>query len=1305
MRKCLLILLTLGLMVLAFGDKSTSATINHYEYVFLPGSIDVYDMDNNFALVKSVPFAPTQGIGSAQTRGAVASVSGGMMYIAYDISGICCGNGHLVKYNLLTDQIVWDVSYSAAKIGTDSHSISPDGQKIYMPVGESSSNGIWEVIDTNTGNIIGSINSGGSGPHNTITSLSGAHVYLAPRYSGYLVEVDATTGAILQNIGPTKSGTVRPFTIDSKETYAFINDSNLVGFEVGSIATGKILYWVCPPGFCSSGSVGGASGISHGVSLSPDEKELYLIDWFNSYTHVFDVTGLPGSAPVDVKDIPLKCGSAGKMTGEGWLQHSRDGRFVFVGDCGDVIDTATRQVVANMPGLQKTRIFQEVDFQNGAVYFSPLSRNQGGYGTQPSNVNLSSTSLSFGNQTVGTTSTAQSSTLTNNGSAALSISSIAVSGTDGGDFAETNTCGTSVAAGGNCVITVTFTPTATGARSAGIAVTDSDASSPQTVTLIGTGTAPLTTTSLSPTSLTFASQAVGTTSAPQPITLTNTGTVALAIAGISASGDFAETGTCGSSVAAGTNCTISVTFKPSASGTRTGTLSISDNTSGSPQLVSLTGTGTVSTTTASLSPTTLSYASQAVGTTSAPQPVALTNTGTVALAITGISASGDFAETDTCGSSVAAGANCTISVTFKPTASGTRTGALSLTDNATGSPQSVSLTGTGTATSAPVVTLSSSSLTFASQTVGTTSAAQTVTMSNTGNASLTLTSVAASGDFAETNTCGSSLAAGANCTVSVTFKPTASGTRTGALSLTDNAAGSPQSVSLAGTGTATSAPVVTLSSSSLTFASQTVGTTSAAQTVTLSNTGNASLSLTSVAASGDFAETNTCGSSVAAGANCTISVTFKPTASSTRTGALSLTDNAAGSPQSVSLAGTGTATSAPVVTLSSSSLTFASQTVGTTSAAQTVTLSNTGNASLSLTSVAASGDFAETNTCGSSVAAGANCTISVTFKPTASGTRTGALSLTDNAAGSPQSVSLAGTGTATSAPVVTLSSSSLTFASQTVGTTSAAQTVTLSNTGNASLSLTSVAASGDFAETNTCGSSVAAGANCTVSVTFKPTASGTRTGALSLTDNATGSPQSVSLTGTGSSGAGDFSLSASPSSGTVTAGQSATFTLDVTPLGGFNQAVNLACNGAPQAGSCTVSRSSVTLNGSSASTATITVTTTAHSVLGPQPGTGTRWIFPTLLERMELTKMLGLMATLAILLTLLLGKRRPARLALGFAMLFLVVLGSGCAGLVKGSSAQPTGTPAGNYTLTVTGSSATGSGALTHSSTLILTVN
>jgi hypothetical protein len=217
----------------------------------------------------------------------------------------------------------------------------------------------------------------------------------------------------------------------------------------------------------------------------------------------------------------------------------------------------------------------------------------------------------------------------------------------------------------------------------------------------------------------------------------------------------------------------------------------------------------------------------------------------------------------------------------------------------------------------------------------------------------------------------------------------------------------------------------------------------------------------------------------------------------------------------------------PSANLSSSSLTFTGQLVGTASSGQTVTLTNSGNGALTISAIALSGtnssDFSEANTCGTSVAGGANCTITVTFKPTAAGSRTASVTITDNATGSPQSISLTGTGTA---PVAALSATTLTFSNQAVSTTSAAQTVTVSNTGNAPLAITSIAFSGtnssDFASqgTSTCSttSPVAAAGSCNVNIAFTPSIKGAESATLTVTDNSgavAGSTQMVTLSGTG----------------------------------------------------------------------------------------------------------------------------------------------------------------------------------------------
>jgi hypothetical protein len=205
----------------------------------------------------------------------------------------------------------------------------------------------------------------------------------------------------------------------------------------------------------------------------------------------------------------------------------------------------------------------------------------------------------------------------------------------------------------------------------------------------------------------------------------------------------------------------------------------------------------------------------------------------------------------------------------------------------------------------PAVKLSPTSLTFPTQVVFTTSKAKTVTLTNTGLGILNIKSIAVSGPFAQTNTCGTTVASGASCTFTVTFKPTTIGTLTGSVSLTDNAPASPQKIALTGIGT-----YAQLSPTSLNFGNQPTGTTSLAKTITLSNKGGVSVSITGISITGadpnDFSQTNTCGTSVAAGASCFIKVKFTPSATGTRTARVSSDDSGGGSPQKVTLAGTGT---------------------------------------------------------------------------------------------------------------------------------------------------------------------------------------------------------------------------------------------------------------------------------------------------------------------------------------------------------------------------------------------------------------
>jgi DNA-binding beta-propeller fold protein YncE len=191
---------------------------------------------------------------------------------------------------------------------------------------------------------------------------------------------------VVHNIGPLVQ-VERPFTINGKHTLAFTTATGLLGFQVSNTTTGAVLYTVTVSGF-SIPSGFNLDTPCHGISLSPDEKEIYLIDTANAYVHVFDVSALPSTAPALVASIPLTTTFTGSESPclydcerEGWIRHSRDGRFVFVGDSGNVIDTSRRQVITTLPQLLNTRKFVEIDWQSG-LPISTTTRQGLGYVTQ-----------------------------------------------------------------------------------------------------------------------------------------------------------------------------------------------------------------------------------------------------------------------------------------------------------------------------------------------------------------------------------------------------------------------------------------------------------------------------------------------------------------------------------------------------------------------------------------------------------------------------------------------------------------------------------------------------------------------------------------------------------------------------------------------------------------------------------------------------------------------------------------------------------------------------------------------------------
>ena len=353
----------------------------------------------------------------------------------------------------------------------------------------------------------------------------------------------------------------------------------------------------------------------------------------------------------------------------------------------------------------------EASYPGDSSYSSSVSGTTALTVTAATPVSFSPTSLTFSPQNVGVTSTPQTVTVTNNGTANLTISTVTIGGTNASDFAKSaNTCaGATVTPNKTCTVSVTFTPSATGSRTATLSINDNAANSPQTVSLSGTGTA----VSLSTTSLSFGAQLTGSSSL-KTVTLTNLGSTPLSISSLSVvsfapltptgtkAGDFTiQSGSCvaGGSVAGLGSCTITVAFKPAAAGVRSATLVIRDSDPGSPQSVRLRGTGTA----VRLSATSLGFGPQPVDTTSAPKTVALTNLGSTPLRIASLTLrgtdAGDLAiqASSTCavGKRLAGEGRCTINLAFKPSAAGARSATLVISDSDPSSPQTVSLSGTG----------------------------------------------------------------------------------------------------------------------------------------------------------------------------------------------------------------------------------------------------------------------------------------------------------------------------------------------------------------------------------------------------------------------------------------------------------------------------------------------------------------------------------------------------------------------------------------------------------------------------------
>jgi hypothetical protein len=276
----------------------------------------------------------------------------------------------------------------------------------------------------------------------------------------------------------------------------------------------------------------------------------------------------------------------------------------------------------------------------------------------------------------------------------------------------------------------------------------------------------------------------------------------------------------------------------------------------------------------------------------------------------------------------------------------------------------------------------------------------------------------------------------------------------------------------------------------------------------LTNRGDSVMQIDSIIANGDFSASSNCPKSLKSGAACTITVKLTPTASGPRTGTLTVTDSDPTSPQTANLTGIGSLVQLPLYP----GVAYpAAGTATGSSVTHTVTLTNTGTTALAISKVQTVGNYSQTNDCHKSVAAGASCKFTVKFSPQSSGKLYGNLAIFDSDPASPNMVRLSGVGTS-----VVLTPTRLNFGNQQVGQQSQPQIVTLKNTGATDLTFASFVSAGDFAQTNDCGSSISAGASCSISVIFDPTQQGVRTGSVVVSDSDLGtSPQTIPLKGTG----------------------------------------------------------------------------------------------------------------------------------------------------------------------------------------------
>jgi DNA-binding beta-propeller fold protein YncE len=321
----------LALCAVGTSARTPAPVERHLLYVASPGTRNyteyggvgllVFDIDSGYRFVRRIPTWPVaDGKKPENVKGIAADARTGRVFVT--------SLTRVIAIDAVTGATIWDRAYDG---GADRLAISPDGATLFVPQLEGP---LWHVVDARNGDVLGTIETR-SGSHNTIASADGRFVYLAGLKSATLAIADARERRVVGAVGPF-GHVVRPFTVNGAGTLAFVNVNDLLGFEIGDLRTGKVLHRVEVAGY-QKGPVKRHGCPSHGVALTPDERELWLADCANSAIHVFDATVMP---PKQVTSLPMRdC--------VGWVSFSMDGKVGY-SSTGEMIDVATRRVIATL---------------------------------------------------------------------------------------------------------------------------------------------------------------------------------------------------------------------------------------------------------------------------------------------------------------------------------------------------------------------------------------------------------------------------------------------------------------------------------------------------------------------------------------------------------------------------------------------------------------------------------------------------------------------------------------------------------------------------------------------------------------------------------------------------------------------------------------------------------------------------------------------------------------------------------------------------------------------------------------------